>query len=72
MIDVIIISVLMGILSTFLFLAIINKHLSSQWFCDKMGWHLAPVAQSFDGCSFGGTCPRCHEKVLQDGQGNWF
>jgi hypothetical protein len=42
------------------------------WFCRKMGWHLAPKEQSFDGASFNGTCPRCGVHVLQDSQGNWF
>lgn len=52
-------------------LVIFNKHLPV-WFCHKMGWHLAPNAQGFDGCSFNGICPRCKKKVLQDSQGNWF
>lgn len=43
-----------------------------KWFCDKMGWHLEPKKQGFDGCSFTGTCPRCNKKVMQDSQGNWF
>lgn len=54
-----------------LILALLNKHLPI-WFCHKMGWHLAPIAQKFDGCSFSGDCPRCGKKVLQDSQGNWF
>jgi len=52
-------------------LVLFNKHLPV-WFCHKMGWHLAPVSQGFDGCSFNGKCPRCRKKVLQDSQGNWF
>lgn len=44
----------------------------SQWFCKKMGWHLAPKQQGFDGCSMNGCCPRCHKEVMQDSQGNWF
>ena len=51
--------------------ALLNRHLSV-WFCDKMGWHLPPIAQGFDGCSFTGKCPRCGNDVLQDSQGNWF
>lgn len=43
-----------------------------KWFCDKMGWHLPPKAQGFNGCSFNGTCPRCGKEVMQDSQGNWF
>lgn len=43
------------------------------WFCDKMGWHKAPkTLGGFDGCSLHGRCPRCHKRVLQDSQGNWF
>lgn len=42
------------------------------WFCHKMGWHLAPKMQLFDGCSMGGTCPRCDKEVMRDSQGNWF
>ena len=48
-----------------------NKRLP-EWFCHKLGWHLAPKAQGFDGCSFKGVCPRCGKPVLQDSQGNWF
>jgi len=59
------------ILSGFLVLALCNKYLP-KWFCDHMGWHLTPMAQGFDGCSFTGVCPRCNKHVLQDGQGNWF
>ena len=54
-----------------LLLSAFNKHLPV-WFCNNMGWHLPPIAQSFDGCSFNGECPRCRKKVLQDSQGNWF
>ena len=54
-----------------LILGMLNKYLP-KWFCDKLGWHLAPKEQGFDGCSFTGTCPRCGKKVMQDGQGNWF
>lgn len=51
--------------------AIFNDYLP-KWFCDKMGWHVAPEAQGFDGCSLKGQCPRCGKHVLQDSQGNWF
>lgn len=43
-----------------------------RWFCDKMGWHLAPKLQGFDGCSLTGICPRCGKEILRDSQGNWF
>lgn len=43
-----------------------------EWACRKLGWHLEPIAQGFDGCSFTGKCPRCGEKVMEDSQGNWF
>lgn len=43
-----------------------------RWACDKMGWHLAPKTQGFDGCSANGHCPRCDKKVMRDSQGNWF
>ena len=56
----------------FMIWAYMSKFSNSRWFCDKMGWHLTPRAQGFDGCSFTGVCPRCNESVLQDGQGNWF
>ena len=56
---------------TLLLLTIFNRYLP-RWFCDKMGWHLAPKIQSFDGCSFQGNCPRCKSPILQDSQGNWF
>jgi len=55
----------------FMLCGIFNKYLP-KWFCDHMGWHLAPNNQNFDGCSFEGVCPRCKKKVLQDSQGNWF
>jgi hypothetical protein len=49
----------------------LNKHFGI-WACNLMGWHLAPIKQSFDGCSYGGKCPRCNKDVLLDSQGNWF
>ena len=48
-----------------------NKYLP-KWFCVRLGWHLAPKEQGFDGCSSTGACPRCGKHVLQDSQGNWF
>lgn len=59
------------ILALFLCLALLNKHLPV-WFCNKIGWHLEPTAQGFDGCSFTGNCPRCGKSVLQDSMSNWF
>jgi hypothetical protein len=63
--------ILISILSTMILLALSNRWLP-KWFCDHMGWHLAPKRQRFDGCSFGGECSRCGREVLQDSQGNWF
>ena len=56
----------------FMVWASLSKYSHNRWFCDKMGWHLTPKAQGFDGCSFTGVCPRCNESIMQDGQGNWF
>ena len=68
---IIIVIIMFVILSSFIILALCNKYLP-KWFCIHMGWHLAPIAQSFDGCSYFGVCPRCKKHVLQDSQGNWF
>jgi len=62
---------ILAILVSFMVLAISNKYLPV-FFCVHLGWHLAPITQGFDGCSFTGVCPRCGEHILQDGQGNWF
>lgn len=59
------------ILVTFMVVALSNRFLG-KWACRVFGWHLTPESQGFDGCSFTGVCPRCNEKILQDGQGNWF
>lgn len=56
----------------FMLMGLLHKFSSNKWFCNKMGWHLTPESQGFDGCSFTGICPRCNQSVLQDGQGNWF
>jgi hypothetical protein len=49
-----------------------NEHLP-KWFCDHLGWHLAPKHyQDFDGVNFKGICPRCNKEVLQDSQGPWL
>jgi len=52
-------------------LAVFNEHLPVI-FCHKLGWHLAPRVQDFNGNSATGVCPRCNKKVLRDSQGNWF
>jgi len=62
---------LIGLLAIPIALVLCNRWLP-RWFCDHMHWHLAPQQQGFDGCSFNGTCPRCHKEVMQDSQGNWF
>lgn len=54
-----------------LILGFCNRWLG-KWACTKLGWHLAPLTQGFDGASANGTCPRCGKSVLQDSQGNWF
>ena len=56
----------------FMIWAYLSKFSHNTWFCEKMGWHLTPKAQGFDGCSFTGICPRCDRNVMQDSQGNWF
>lgn len=53
-------------------LSIVDKFSNSTFFCNKIGWHKAPLKQGFDGCSSNGTCPRCGKKVLQDSNGDWF
>lgn len=57
---------------SFITLALCNRWLPRKLGCDIMGWHLEPGSKGFDGASMTGVCPRCSEKVLQDGQGNWF
>ena len=39
---------------------------------DVLGWHDGNGDQWFDGASVHSTCSQCGEKVMQDGQGNWF
>lgn len=53
-------------------LLIIDKFSNNKFFCKKMGWHKQPANITFDGCSNGGVCPRCGDKVLQDSNGDWF
>jgi hypothetical protein len=56
---------------TFLVLLFNNSKLPV-WACHKLGWHLAPTKQGFDGCSINGKCPRCNKPVMQDSWGGWF
>ena len=44
------------------------------WFYhDMLLWHDGEGSSNgFDGCSMTGTCSKCGESVLMDGQGNWF
>ncbi len=60
------------IVGMFILMALDTFGFLGVWACDELGWHKAPVKQSFDGCSFGGKCPRCGRPVLQDSQGDWF
>ena len=71
MVEIVLLSCLLVLMLALVLSAVFNKYLP-KWACDKMGWHLAPAAQGFDGCSLNGTCPRCGKGVLQDSQGNWF
>lgn len=50
------------------------KRFKAWWidFSCRMDWHKAPVKQGFDGATVTGRCPRCHKRVGQDSQGNWF
>lgn len=63
---------MIGLLLTTLVICFIQRWLPRWFACDQMGWHLTPNSQSFSGCGMNGTCPRCHEEVSQDSQGNWF
>ena len=56
----------------FMIVGLFHKRFKGTWWCEKMGWHFAPMSIGFDGCSQTGQCPRCHKDVMQDGQGNWF
>lgn len=66
-----IVSIFSIIIFILMLLVTFNDYLP-RWFCDKLGWHLAPTTQGFDGCSSTGVCPRCGKSVLLDSQGNWF
>lgn len=57
---------------SFMLMGFLHKYSANPWFCNTMGWHLEPGAKGFDGCSMTGQCPRCHEDIMKDGQGNWF
>jgi hypothetical protein len=63
---------LFGLVISVFVAMIVSRIWYIKWFCDKMGWHKAPLEQTFDGCSAGGKCPVCGKSVLQDSQGNWF
>lgn len=63
--------IVLVVFATGVFCASFNRYLPV-WFCDKLGWHMAPTMQTFDGASHGGNCTRCDKKVMQDSQGNWF
>lgn len=63
----------------FMIMGFLHKHFKSTWFCNTMGWHIEPGGAGFDpgkvgfdGCSMTGQCPRCHNDIMMDGQGNWF
>ena len=70
-----ILEIVLGIIGLIIFvmtiLSLINSHLP-RWFCDALGWHLAPDEICFDSASFSGVCPRCGKPILQNSQGNWF
>ena len=57
---------------SFMIMGYLQKFSTNPWFCHKMGWHITPGPQGFDGCSVTGQCPRCKKDVMRDGQGNWF
>jgi len=57
---------------TMFILSFVSYFSDNKWFCTFFGWHKAPDAIGFDGCSLNGMCPRCGTHVLQDSQGNWF
>ncbi len=42
------------------------------WTCDWAGTHFPQGSRSFDGCSQHDVCRKCGQKIMQDGQGNWF
>ena len=66
----------------FIFLAIwlfpfvlcaIDAWRGTSYSCKIFGWHNGNGGeQSFNGCSFKGSCSKCGKNVLQDSQGNWF
>ena len=70
--NMIVILALFGGLVFNLIFHMFERRSKNKWFCNKMGWHLAPISQGFDGASFNGKCPRCGKSVMQDSQGNWF
>lgn len=67
----ILVGIVLFVLIVSLMCCFFNKHLPI-WFCNKLGWHLAPREKGWNGCSMTGVCPRCNKEVLMDSQGNWF
>lgn len=42
-------------------------------FHDVFGWHIPDNSSAhFDGCNTHARCRFCHQKIMQDSQGNWF
>ncbi len=52
--------------------AILGHYLPYMWTCDWAGTHFPTDETSFDGCSSHSKCRKCGEKIMLDGQGNWF
>ena len=67
---------LLFIVALFLFpyaLCLIDMIKKTHYSCNIFSWHNGKgSSHSYDGCSFHSTCSKCGEKVMQDGQGNWF
>jgi hypothetical protein len=63
--------IVLSIIISIIVLTLCNRWLPV-WFCNHLGWHVAPKEQGYDGASLYGRCPRCHKRVLQDSQCNWF
>lgn len=56
---------------SFFTLIILFQFVDSKWFCKNMGWH-KPTEITFDGITLESKCRICQEKILQDGNGDWF
>lgn len=63
---------LIVVLSTMVSIIFLHPYIKSTWPCRHMGLHLEPKEKTITGIIIKGKCPRCHEEVMQDGQGNWF